>query len=216
LAPRSTSGRASPRGAIAALAQRGSGVLERRVAASTERYSALGAPAAISARGRAVSGAARGRRGARAHGGVVRSRDAGREHQRRSLPNLPLIEGWAREHGIRRLSWRKAAIEDVAGELNALPPMPVLVSCVHAPLPLDEVLDQLRWDVAFTLACCVPGHQLSRRHTPLAEGSDPSVLSEGRRFQVLINPAPGSGGGRRAELAHAFGRGAATPARCRS
>ncbi|HEU4579510.1 MAG TPA: hypothetical protein VFS67_14715 [Polyangiaceae bacterium] len=100
--------------------------------------------------------------------------------------------------------------------MNALPPMPVLVSCVHAPLPLDEVLDQLRWDVAFTLACCVPGHQLSRRHTPLAEGSDPSVLSEGRRFQVLINPAPGSGGGRRAELAHAFGRGAATPARCRS
>jgi hypothetical protein len=130
--------------------------------------------------------------------------------------NLPLLERWTREHGIERLSWRKAAIEEVAAELNALPPMPVLVTCVHAHLPLDQVLDQLRWDVAFTLACCVPGHQLSRRHTPFAEGSDPSVLSEGRRFQVLLNPAPDGGGGRRAELAHAFGEGAATPACCRS
>jgi hypothetical protein len=130
--------------------------------------------------------------------------------------NLPLLEGWTREHGIVRLSWRKAAIEDVATELNALPPMPVLVTCVHAHLPVDDVLGQLRWDVAFTLACCVPGHQLSRRYAPFAEGSDPSVLSEGRRFQVLVNPAPDSAGARRMELAHAFGSGAATPSGCRS
>jgi hypothetical protein len=130
--------------------------------------------------------------------------------------NLPLLESWTREHGICRLSWRKATIEQVADELNALPSMPVLVTCVHAHLPVDDVLDQLRWDVAFTLACCVPGHQLSRRYAPFAEGSDPSVLSEGRRFQVLVNPAANSAGGRRTELAHAFGAGAATLERCRS
>ena len=130
--------------------------------------------------------------------------------------NLALVESWTREHGIQRLGWRKATIEEVATELNALAPMPVLVTCVHAHLPIDDVLGQLRWDVAFTLACCVPGHQLSRRYRPFAEGSDPSVLSEGRRFQVLVNPAPDSGGGGRAELAHAFGGGAATPVRCRS
>lgn len=116
--------------------------------------------------------------------------------------NLPLVERWTRAHGIRRLSLRKARVADVAAQLNALPEMPVLVTFVHAHLPVDEVLEQLRWDVAFTLACCVPGHQLSRRHEPRKAGHDWSVLSDGRAYQVLVNAraggvgvaAPGSGG----------------------
>lgn len=101
--------------------------------------------------------------------------------------NLPLLEQWSREFGIRGLSWHKARVAEVAAQLNALPEMPVLVTFVHAHLPVDEVLGQLRWDVAFTLACCVPGHQLSRRHPALRSGEDLSVLSGGRQYQVLIN-----------------------------
>lgn len=101
--------------------------------------------------------------------------------------NVPLLEAWTREYGIRRLTWHKAHIAEVAAELNALPEVPVLVTFVHAHVPVDEVLAQLRWDAAFTLACCVPGHQLSRRHVPLKEGHDLCVLSEGRQYQVLVN-----------------------------
>jgi hypothetical protein len=117
--------------------------------------------------------------------------------------NLPLLEEWTRSYGIQRLSWRKALVAEVAEQLNALPEMPVLVTFVHAHLPVDEVLAQLRWDAAFTLACCVPGHQLSHRHVPLKAGVDWSVLSEGRRYQVLVNgeraarAAQGSAGGSR-------------------
>ena len=87
--------------------------------------------------------------------------------------------------------------------MEALPEMPVLVTFVHAHLPVDEVLAQLRWDAAFTLACCVPGHQLSRRHVPLQAGQDLCVLSEGRQYQVLVNreraaaPTQGCAGGSR-------------------
>ena len=70
-----------------------------------------------------------------------------------------------------------------------LPEMPVLVTFVHAHLRVDDVLDRLRWDFAFTLACCVPGHQLTQARVPLASGRDMSVLSEGREFQVLENRA---------------------------
>lgn len=101
--------------------------------------------------------------------------------------NVPVLEEWTRSFGIARLSWHKAHIEQVAAQLNALPEMPVLVTFVHAHLPVDEVLAQLRWDAAFTLACCVPGHQLSRRHVPVKGGHDLSVLSEGRQYQVLVN-----------------------------
>jgi hypothetical protein len=103
------------------------------------------------------------------------------------LLNLPLLETWRREFEIRQLSLRKARIEAVAAELNALPEMPVLVTFVHAHLHVDDVLDRLRWDFAFTLACCVPGHQLSRTRVPLDSGIDLSVLSLGRSYQVLAN-----------------------------
>lgn len=101
--------------------------------------------------------------------------------------NLPLLEEWTRDFGIRRLSWYKARVGEVATQLNALPEMPVLVTFVHAHVHVDEVLAQLRWDVAFTLACCVPGHQLSRSHVPFEAGHDLSVLSESRQYQVLVN-----------------------------
>jgi hypothetical protein len=85
------------------------------------------------------------------------------------------------------LAWHKASIEQVADQLNALPEMTVLVTFVHAHVHVDEVLDLLNWDVAFTLACCLPGHQLSQTRAPHKEGVDANVLSTGRRFQVLVN-----------------------------
>jgi len=105
------------------------------------------------------------------------------------LLNLPLLEAWRSQFQIRHLSLRKARIEHVADELNALPEMPVLVTFVHAHLHVDDVLDRLRWDFAFTLACCLPGHQLTRARVPLDSGTDMSVLSEGRAYQVLANRA---------------------------
>jgi hypothetical protein len=102
--------------------------------------------------------------------------------------NVALVEAWLARFGVERLSWRKASIEDVTEELNALPPMPVFVTFVHAHVHMDSVLDRLRWDAAFTLACCLPGHQLTQTRVPLRAGVDPCVLSTGRQFQVLVNP----------------------------
>ena len=105
------------------------------------------------------------------------------------LLNVRLVEQWRDRFAVRHFAWRKAHIEDVIDELNALPPMRVLVTFVHAHVQLDRVLDRLRWDAAFTLACCVPGHQLTQTRVPLRAGEDASVLSEGRRYQVLVNRA---------------------------
>jgi hypothetical protein len=106
------------------------------------------------------------------------------------LLNLPLVEAWRDRFEIRRLTLHKAPIEDVVEQLNALPAMPVLVTFVHAHVQVDRVLDLLRWDVAFTLACCVPGHQLSQTRVPYRAGSDLSVLSGDRRYEVLVNLPP--------------------------
>ncbi|XXT15461.1 hypothetical protein WME94_34950 [Sorangium sp. So ce429] len=59
---------------------------------------------------------------------------------------------------------------------------------VHAHVHMDRVLDRLRWDAAFTLACCLPGHQLTQTRVPLKEGIDPSALSTGRQYHVVVNP----------------------------
>ena len=104
------------------------------------------------------------------------------------LVNVKLIEGWRAQFGVSRLVWYKASIEEVAEQLNALPDMTVLVTFVHAHVHVDEILDRLNWDAAFTLACCVPGHQLSHTRVPSQQGVDANVLSSGRRFQVLVNP----------------------------
>lgn len=101
--------------------------------------------------------------------------------------NLALISKWREQYGIVRFDWRKARIEDVADELGRLPPMPTFVTFVHAHVSVDDVLSRLRWDVAFTLVCCVPGKQLSVRHPAAKEGIDHQVLSSARRFQVLVN-----------------------------
>jgi hypothetical protein len=105
------------------------------------------------------------------------------------LINVGLVEAWRDRYEVRRLAWHKASIDDVAEELNALPPMPVFVTFVHAHVHVDGVLDRLRWDAAFTLACCLPGHQLTRTRVPLKAGFDLSVLSTGRQFQVMVNPS---------------------------
>jgi hypothetical protein len=101
------------------------------------------------------------------------------------LINEPLVTAWRERFGVRRFAWHKAAILDVVEQLDALPALPVLVTFVHAHVGVDAVLSRLRWDVAYTLACCLPGRQLSREHTPIASGVDSGVLSSGRQYQVL-------------------------------
>lgn len=103
--------------------------------------------------------------------------------------NLALVESWRQRFGIRGLICKRARIQDIASELNELPAMPTLVTFVHAHVPVDDVLRQLRWDVAFTLACCHPTRQLTRCHTVHSGGSDSSVLSSARTYQVLVNGA---------------------------
>lgn len=102
--------------------------------------------------------------------------------------NMSLVSSWQENFQVERLSWRKACLSEVATELNALPPLPVLVTFVHAHIDTDETLSLLRWDAAFSLTCCMPGKQLSRMYVPSADSEDLCVLSEGRRFQVLTNP----------------------------
>jgi hypothetical protein len=100
--------------------------------------------------------------------------------------NVPLVDEWCERFGIARLERRKARIQDVAAELSTLSDVRTFVTFVHAHVGVEWVLEQLRWDVAFTLACCVPGKQLSRSHVRF-EGEDMNVLSVGRRYQVLVN-----------------------------
>ena len=101
--------------------------------------------------------------------------------------NLPLVQKWRERFGIRRLECRQARIQDLAAELNGLPKMPTLFTFVHAHVGIDEVLEQVRWDAAFTLACCLPGKQMSQTHELDSSGVDMSVLSNGRQYQVLVN-----------------------------
>ncbi len=103
------------------------------------------------------------------------------------LINLGLVEAWRSRFEVRRFDWHKARIEDVADVLNAMPPMPVLLTFVHAHVELDRILGLLRWDAAFTLGCCLPGHQFTQTRVPVKWGIDPCVLSEGREYQVLVN-----------------------------
>jgi hypothetical protein len=103
--------------------------------------------------------------------------------------NEPLVEAWRNEYGIQRFAWRKAPIEAVAAELNEMPAMRTLVTFVHAHVGVDRVLALLRWDAAFTLACCLPGSQLSATHRVHHSGSDSNVLSMGRAYQVLLPPS---------------------------
>lgn len=109
--------------------------------------------------------------------------------------NEGLVEAWRAQYGIRRFAWQRASIYDAIERLNALPEMPVLVTFVHAHVAVDAVLARLRWNVAYTLACCQPGHQLSQDLDVVLAGVDRCVLSTGQSFQVL---APlGQGAARR-------------------
>lgn len=103
------------------------------------------------------------------------------------LINEELVSRWQRRFEVERFAWHKAPIEAVIDTLNALPPRRVLVTFVHAHVDVDEVLGRLRWDVAYTLACCLPGKQLSRTQCAARSGNDAQVLSEGRQYQVLVN-----------------------------
>lgn len=100
--------------------------------------------------------------------------------------NEELVGNWQRRFDVERFAWLKAPIEDVLGQLNALPRRRVLVTFVHAHVDVDETLGRLEWDVAFTLSCCLPGKQLSHTWHCAAQGEDAHVLSEGRRYQVLL------------------------------
>jgi hypothetical protein len=105
------------------------------------------------------------------------------------LINEPLVRAWRDEFGIERFAWRKSRLDGQAAALNDLSAKPVFVTFVHAHVNVDLELASLRWNAAFTLACCIPGSQLSRAIAPHESGSDQHVLSEDRTFQVLINPA---------------------------
>jgi hypothetical protein len=65
--------------------------------------------------------------------------------------------------------------------------MRTLVTFVHAHVPTDEVLSLLRWDVAFTMACCHQSTQLSTRYRVLESGDDWNCTAHQRTFQVLAN-----------------------------
>jgi len=110
--------------------------------------------------------------------------------------NERVVTDWSQQYGIRRFTWRAARIEDVADELNALPPMPVFVTFVHAHVDVARVLSLLRWDAAFTLACCQPDRQLPQEVSIHKQGSDHRVLSSERRYQTLLNHPPGARTGR--------------------
>jgi hypothetical protein len=103
------------------------------------------------------------------------------------LINEPMVRAWLERFGIRRLSWHKARIEHVAERLNALPDAPVCVTFVHAHVAVDTVLSQLRWDIAFSLACCLPGHQVTHQHDLIDSGDDMGVLSNARSYQLIAN-----------------------------
>lgn len=96
------------------------------------------------------------------------------------------VLAWKTRFGIERLSWIGKPIDEVTDQLNALPPMPVFVTFVHAHVAVDQTLDRLRWDAAFSLACCQPGKQLSRTRAVAEAGKDWNVLSSARSYQVLI------------------------------
>jgi len=103
--------------------------------------------------------------------------------------NEPLVEAWRDLYGIARFEWRKSRIEDAVAQIAELPRMRTFVTFVHAHVGVDRILALLRWDAAFTLACCSPTSQLSSRHRIHHEGSDANVLSPGRAFQVLLPPS---------------------------
>jgi hypothetical protein len=105
--------------------------------------------------------------------------------------NLALVDDWRARFGILGLHCYKARIEEVASELNRLPDARTLVTFVHAHVAVAEVLAQLRWSAAFTLACCLPGKQLldgSKGLVIHSQGEDANVLSHDRKYQVLLNP----------------------------
>lgn len=104
------------------------------------------------------------------------------------LINERIVQGWRDKYEVERFAWRKARISDTAEQLNALPDKPVFVTFVHAHVDVDLELEGLKWDAAFTLACCVPGKQLSRAHFPETQGDDFNVLSADRHYEILINP----------------------------
>jgi hypothetical protein len=99
--------------------------------------------------------------------------------------NLEVVGAWRERFGIRRLDCYKGRVQDLAEELNAMPKMPTLVTFVHAHVAVDDILRLLRWDAAFSLACCTPRKQLSREHAAHSAGHDSSVLSTARQYQVL-------------------------------
>jgi hypothetical protein len=104
------------------------------------------------------------------------------------LINEALVGAWRDKYHIDRFAYQKVRARDARASLNALPRMPVLVTFVHAHVDVDEELAGLHWDAAYTLACCTPGHQLTREHIPHSDGHDWAVLSPDRHYQVLLNP----------------------------
>ncbi|MEO7035000.1 MAG: hypothetical protein ABI548_13910 [Polyangiaceae bacterium] len=100
--------------------------------------------------------------------------------------NVAILDEWRTSYAIERFAWRKGRIQAVAAEFAQLPPMRTFVTFVHAHVNVDAVLALLKWDAAFTLACCYPTRQLSNSKRVHSSGSDQHVLSPGRSYQVLL------------------------------
>jgi len=98
-----------------------------------------------------------------------------------------VVGAWRNRWNVQRFSWFAKPIEDVIDHLNELPRVLTIVTFVHAHVGTDDVLDRLNWDYAYTMACCSPDRQLSKRQRVVSNGDDLSCLSPQRTFQVLIN-----------------------------
>lgn len=97
--------------------------------------------------------------------------------------NLERVREWRDRFSVERFHVADCDAESI---VHLTPDLPTLVTFVHAHVDTDAVLDALpRWDAAFTMACCQPGKQLSKRQRIVREAQDWHVLSEQRTYQVL-------------------------------
>lgn len=98
------------------------------------------------------------------------------------------VKAWQDRFGVKRFVPIKGRAEDVIPKLGLYEGRPTMVTFVHAHVNVDNILSMIPgWNVAFTMACCQPRHQLSSSTSVVEEGQDWNVLSEERDYQILVN-----------------------------
>ncbi len=101
--------------------------------------------------------------------------------------NLAYVHAWQNRYNVERFSAIRSRVQDV--QLSAGVDV---VTFVHAHVDVDEVLSEMggpltSWRIAYTLSCCHPSKQLSKKYKVLDEGEDWRVLSDKRRYQIIVN-----------------------------